>query len=79
MHCESDGGAPGLRCGHTLTAISPEKNPAAAKLVMFGAPHWATLQAMGVLLLRCGGDPTQLSQQLCLPGNKRRCNEQMNS
>ena len=31
-------GAPGLRCGHTLTAITPEKNPAAAKLVMFGEP-----------------------------------------
>ncbi|KAK9790585.1 hypothetical protein WJX73_006836 [Symbiochloris irregularis] len=33
---EANQEAPGFRCGHTLTAISPEKNPTAAKLVMFG-------------------------------------------
>ena len=35
---QEEEGTPGLRCGHTLTAIAPEKNPAAAKLVMFGTP-----------------------------------------
>ena len=36
VHCDVEKDLPGLRCGHTLTTIAPEKNPSAAKLVMFG-------------------------------------------
>lgn len=36
IHCDNERDLPGLRCGHTLTAITPEKNPSSAKLVMFG-------------------------------------------
>ena len=39
--CDADKDVPGLRCGHTLTAITPEKNPSAARLVMFGET-WPT-------------------------------------
>ena len=40
LHSSDEHGEPGLRCGHTLTAITPEKNPAAARLVMFGETLW---------------------------------------